>query len=344
MSLIFIDGFDHYGDLTNMALNWPIGTPAACSLITGRFGAGTGSAFQLGHTTQPNFSRLVGAVSEFVMGFAFKVSSFGITDKSMMYWAHAGEAFQCALALTSTGQLRAFRGDAGTGTILGTSTAVMVAGQWHYIEARVKISATVGTFAVKLDGVSVLALTGQNTKNSATADIDTAMVFGPNSAGGTKAYDDMYFCDVNGSVNNDFLGDCRVKFIRPTANGANTDFVPNTGNAYDAVDDTTPDGDATYISSSTVNHKSTFVMEDLGLTDTVKGISVVHQSRKDDATVRELVPVVRLSGTDYDGPTNQALTTSYDYYEQPYDVNPATSAAWTRTEINGMEAGVKVKT
>jgi hypothetical protein len=87
--------------------------------------------------------------------------------------------------------------------------------------------------------------------------------------------DDLYVCDGSGSVNNDFLGECRVLTLLPSdGNGSNNDFDTSAGGSpadHGAmVNDTTPNDDTDYVSSSTVDHVDSWNYPALGYTGTLK--------------------------------------------------------------------------
>jgi hypothetical protein len=64
-------------------------------------------------------------------------------------------------------------------------------------------------------------------------------------------------------------------------------------------------------------------------------------ARKDDAGTRKVAPLFRISSTDYVG-SDDTLSTSYQYFGQIYENSPATSAAWSISEINNAEIGLKL--
>jgi hypothetical protein len=158
----------------------------------------------------------------------------------------------------------------------------------------------------------------------------------------------MYVVDTSGTDQTTFCGDVHVETTLPTSDGANTDFTPDTGTThYTQVDDSTstfPDGDSTYVASSDVNDKDTYGFADLAiLTGTVYAIQTNIYARKDDAATREIAPVIRQGGSDYDG-TTVALSTSYAFKSQIYENDPSDSANWTVGKVNSAEFGVKVVT
>jgi hypothetical protein len=78
------------------------------------------------------------------------------------------------------------------GTELGSYSASLVADTWYCVEAFGTIHDSTGTVGVKLNGVTVLALTAQDTRNGGVGVCDNVQMY---SAGGTSYVDDVMFRD-----------------------------------------------------------------------------------------------------------------------------------------------------
>jgi hypothetical protein len=131
----------------------------------------------------------------------------------------------------------------------------------------------------------------------------------------------------------------------PSADGANTALTPSTGTAHAAlVDDNPANDDTDYNQSSNVGDKDTYDMAALsGNWASIKAVQVLMEARKDDAGARSICSVTRSGGTDYDGAA-QGLTTSYMYYTEILQNDPATSAAWAnKAAVDAAEFGMKVQ-
>ena len=77
------------------------------------------------------------------------------------------------------------------------------------------------------------------------------------------------------------------------------------------------------------------------VTGTIKALAAHVCARKDDAGSRSIATIVKEGATETDGTTN-SLSDNYLYFTDYYDTNPDTASAWTITEVNGMEAGIKL--
>lgn len=229
----------------------------------------------------------------------------------------------------------------GDGTVLGTSVAGVLPGTgiWYYVEFKAKIDNATGTYEVRINGVSKLSGSGADTQNSANA-YATQIGFG--SSSGLRC-DDVYVCDDSGAANNDFLGDCKVEGLLPSGAGTYAEWTPSAGSNYQNVDDVGPhDGDSTYNSSSTANQRDLFAMGNLATSSgTVKGVKFVAVVRKDDAGSRS-VALMSKSGTTETLETTQSCNDSYTIITALRETDPNTSAAWTISNVNALEAGIKL--
>jgi hypothetical protein len=336
MTLRFIDSFDHY----------------ATADIGQKYSSSNGATISAGNgrrsTASLRFSSPVGTVTRvldsqgtWIVGFGLKFAALGGGDAAFLTFLDAGTN-QVDIRLRADGTIRATR----NGTALATSTNALSAATTYYIEVKVLISDTVGTVEVKVNGSSTnwINITGQDTKNTANATANAVALSGASSGGNTD-FDDLYVCDGAGSVNNDWLGDVRVDCYMPDGNGNSSQLTGSDGNSTDnylLVDEASQNGDTDYVQSATVNQKDTYTFADMSHTpSSIFGTQLNMISKKDDSGTRSIAAVTRSAGTDYDGST-QALGTTYVDNRDLREVDPATSAAWTRTNLNSAEFGVKV--
>jgi hypothetical protein len=280
-----------------------------------------------------------------VVGAAFKYAGFTGSSNGQIIALYDSGTLQVDIRITPSGAIQATR----NGTQLGISAAVITTGTYYYVEFKALIHASAGTIDVQVNGASVLSLTGQNTKNSANATAN--MVFlGPIAQGGggngTLLIADLYILDGQTGAST-FLGDQRVDCYMPTGNGSNSQFTNNSGNStnnYSHVNEALQDGDTSYVADAVVNDIDSYAITGLTHTPlTITGVQVNLVIRKDDAGIKQVAPIVYRSATAYVGNT-LTLSTSYLDLTQQYEKDPATSAAWTKTNINASEFGLKVIT
>jgi hypothetical protein len=341
MTLLFMDGFDHYNsvadclDKGNYAESW-----LAAVAETGRFedGKAIRLSSKFGYLRKP---LTVSTYSTVYMGAAHYYSA-GIPTLSQSLFTFMDEGAsnnQVLFYVNSDNSIAAYRGS--TSNLLGTSAAgVLPSNGWFYIEARCTISATVGVVVVNINGTEVLNLTGQNTKDS-TDYIDGIALGGLDGKSYTypeAAYWDDFYID-----DSQFHGNCHIQTFLPDSDGTYTDFTRSTGsNDYEAVDANPPVDATEYIYSSTDEEKSTFGIT-TGSLNTVKGIQLNNRLTLDAPGVRTVKPVVRSNSTDYIGGVYPAIGSSPLFYTRVYETDPDDSNPWTQAKLEAAEFGLKIE-
>jgi hypothetical protein len=321
MALIFIEGFDHMTATQVIAKGW---NAVFSSVGAGRFdgqSAALSASVARSHPLPSNYSTIIA-------GTAFKEASG--TD---FFRLQAGATATCRISTNASNFLQVRNSG---GTVIATGTTALIGGNWNYIEAKLFINGASGTIEIHLNGaIEIVSTTG----NFGSTNIDTIGMVGDSSV--VLSWDDMYACDTTGSApNNTFLGDVRVETVFPTGAGSHTAWTPNgAASNWQCVDETTPDGDSTYVSDSTPGDLDTYATGNIDGGATVYGVQTNLYARKDDAAIRQIAPVIRQGVTDYVGNT-VTLSSSYAFFSQLYNQDP-TPANWTAINVNADEFGIK---
>lgn len=334
MALRWIDSFDNYST-AQIPRKYDAN---ASGLITASQGRRSTSCFEI--TFARSFTKVLDSQQTWVVGFAMKWASTTTVIWPFLTLQDAGTT-QVDVRFDTSGHVIVTR----NGTTLGTSATTVSAATFHYIEFKCKIDGTVGTYDVVVDGVNILTGTGANTKNTANSTADRVIIGCSVNGPGTTYVDDLYICDGTGSVNKDFLGDCRVDAVNAASNGTNTGLTPSTGTNHAAnVDDMPSNDDTDYNASNTATTKDTYNMVGISHNPvSIFGVFTNMTVKKDDGGLRKIKDVVRSAGTDYDGSSEYVLAgSSYQMFRQLHEVDPATSAAWTKANLNAAEFGMKV--
>jgi hypothetical protein len=340
MSLLFIEGFDFYQNLsatTGVAARWTINSTTGASLVSGRFG---GQAFRHSGSTQRYIQRSIPATNTLAIGLAIKIEDASAVDanRPLITFINASGT-QCGVGINSSGQLIAFNG--GIGTVLGTGSEVAFQDNvWYYLEVEVFVHDSAGSIVAYLDGDAALSVTAADTRQQTGDDVTLVRLFGAAATSANPhlmSWDDIY---VNDGTR---LGPCRVDTLRPTADTAEADWTPSAGaDHYALVDETTISGDTDYVSATTPGDLDLYEMGNLSFTpDTVHAVQVTMVARKDDAEVRQLRTKLKSGTTAADG-TTQGMATSYLPYGDLYEADPDTAMAWTAGGVNGMQVGIEV--
>jgi hypothetical protein len=343
-----MDSFDYYasGDLFE---KWTASGSVSLPVISSGNGRrGTACCRSLGTTAAPSLIKTLDAQATWIIGFAFRCSALPATSKTILGLVDTG-TLQVDVCLNTDGTL-SVRRNGSTVLTNGTSSFALTANIYAYIEFKCTIADSIGasTCQVRVDGdIKITVATGQDTKHSANATANQILVAGAQTTTNPSALwdvEDLYICDGQGSVNNDFLGDCRVDALLPNADGSNSQFTPSTGSDhYTLVDDSAPNDDTDYLSSNTSGHKDTWAFANLtALTSpSLKGVQLNLTAKKDDAGTRLLKPVVKSGSTTSSG-SSQGIGTDYRQFAQIYETDPDTSAAWTEAGVNAAEFGGEV--
>lgn len=113
---------------------------------------------------------------------------------------------------------------------------------------------------------------------------------------------------------------------------------------YALVDEATADGDGTYVyRSGDSAADDLYGLPNPSETGTISNVRVYHRHRKESAeAVGYAAPLVKIGGVTYNG-TQRTSTTSYVTHYSDWANNPNTSSAWTWTNINDLQAGVRLQ-
>lgn len=252
-----------------------------------------------------------------------------------------GNSRQVFIQFDSSGHVVA---TSDNGTVIGTSTTQIRLMGWHYVEALVTVDPSAGVVRVRVDGQEILTLTGVNTRSTANTRIQAISV-GSDQQFEEVYVDDLYICDSSDSVNNSFLGDVQVTALYPVNEGSSSPFSifsrggSDSGSNHGQLDESAPNGDTDYIESSNAPDYATFLYN-LSTSGSILG-TVLYAYAKVDTGTRTFALTAHSNSTDSIGAT-QGLTSSYAYYRQAFDTDPATSAGWLVAGLNAAEFGFEI--
>lgn len=341
MALLFCDSFSHY-QLADASMKWSTLAMNAPNILPAyglRPGAmallAAGNANQLWSRTIPN-------TVTFIAGGWFRTGSVG--NAGIIFAGTQSGTEHVSVRYTNTGAITFTR----AGTVLATSTNVISVNTWYHIEVKCTIGDTgdspSGRYEVRVNGTATGWIpdsgAGQDTRNGASQLINEFRIYtrGANdSSGGNHRFSDVYICDASGSVANDFLGPLRIAVLRPDGPGNHQDFVGNHADRFVNVSDFVMDGDTTFNQSDTPGDIDTFPLTTLPA-GTVHAVQHVITARQDSGSGRQIRPITRIGSTDHQG-TTVSTGASHQMFLEPRSVSPATSSAWTASEINGAEFG-----
>ena len=339
MSLVLIEGWDSLAAVADAY--GTTGSPTLNS-ITKRTGS---QSLELSnsydHCSTPQFP----LEDTYIVGYAIYCETFDNEyHVQSQIWIYAASALNLNIIIDRNGLFRVQR----YGTHLATSSSGLSTSTWHYVEIKVtcKNSISADDFIIKVDGVEVLNLVaGTDTQLSATQGVDQFTFAGGYNAIGNWFIDDLYICDLNGGVNDDFLGDVQVETLYPDGNGNTNDFVGSDADSTDnylLVDEPQQNADVDYTESDTPTELDLYTFDDMADAGAeVVGVGVRAYVKKSDSGARTGKHQARISGTNYEG-DEFSPAESYENMDYIWDEDPDTSSTWIKSGIDASEFGLKV--
>lgn len=337
MALIMFDSFDD-GTASDGRGKWTMSGP----VTTATARTGTLTPLHTASTHQYHTTSLTHAT--FVVGVAVLFETSPIAaGGGISLWGDTGATQHITVTFGPSGEIYVRRGNAGGTILLQSDPGLISTNIWYYIELKATLSDTVGTAEVKVNGASVIAGTGLDTKNAGTATVfDTVRLTGCNNNSDTR-YDDFYLLNGDGTSPNDYLGDSKVELLLPTSDGTTTDWSLSTGTTHWELVDETPPNTTDYVFSNVDGEIDLVNIADLSTaTATVHGVQWGIYAAKSDAGARSVRRVLRTGAANYTG-SDRALGTGYINYRELFVTDPATAAAWTASNVNALQVGVEVR-
>lgn len=348
MALIFADGFESFGTtpgaapvgLTNKWGNNNVGDHDFDTIIAGRFDGFALRPSSDSSTFNATVTPLFPTTQTLVAGVAFRVESLPSSGnfRDIMTF-DSGSGTEVGVAVNNSGGVRVFRLQ-NTTNIEESATGLIEPNKWYYLEMKATI-ANSGSYEVRLDGVDVVSGTGDTQQTNPFA--DRVRLVGRNTSSATvwPNYDDFYVLDTTGTPN-DFLGPRHIYTIFPTAAGDSTQWTPNTGNNFEAVDDNGHDTDTSYIASTTQDQKDLYQFGNVSGAADITAAVVYGIVRKTDVSAFDFIGVAKSNGVEAQGSGQLVESTTYHSRPGIFLTDPDSSAAWTESGINAAQFGLKV--
>ena len=338
MGLVWFDGFDHL-TAAQMTRKYETFGGSVVSASNTRFNSGQCARFT---SNVQGLTKVLTSNQAWRVGVAYNLQTY--TNGHQMLYLSDGGTQQVTLNVENRNIVVRH---AGTSTVICQSTRAFNPKVWYHIEWYIVVADSISTngCVVRVNGEVWASANSGDTKNSSNASADRVSSLGATSTG--YYLDDLYVYHDSVTTSPTFSGDLRVVQLTPNANGNYSQFTGSDGNSTDnylLVDDTTTvDDDTTYVESDVVSNKDSYGLSNLASTPaSIKGVAINVVAKKGDAGARTGRTFFRISGTDYES-SDFSPATSYANHIHIAENSPATAAAWTESEVNGMEAGVKVQ-
>lgn len=342
MALLFIDGFDNYGTGTGLVPNSILGWRySGYNMNTGLRDPrvpNNGRGINASHYMYVNTLPLT-TDRTLIVGFA--LMSGATNENELLKFNNGLNSSVTVYHRATLGELEFYRSGS---TFLGrTSGARLSNNRWSYIEIKIYIDNTAGTLDVQVDGANCLSLSGIDTQGI-TENFCDQIEFLNGNTGESPKFDDLYICDGSGAVNNDFLGPCYVRTLRPESDVVGEDdWTPQTpGDHYAMVDEVEVNEDTDYVESGTPGDQDLWEYEDtpaeMGV---IFGIQICTDYRLTDAIPFDLQMPAKLNSTTSEGAAQRAGSTEYETFLRIMETDPEGNP-WTDDNLDATQFGVKV--
>jgi hypothetical protein len=226
---------------------------------------------------------------------------------------------------------------------------------WHAFQLKVLIHASAGTYDLKhwdyFNNASTDATgTGANTSNQGSGGGDR-FTFGTGSAGVNHRIDDVVAMDGTGGVDDDLTTDPFVVHgALPNAEGNQNDWLPSTGSDNSALVDDAKEspGGTDKVTTESVNDVDLYAMTAFGLiaptsTPTIAAVQVNIEGAMQNSGSRTIRARVRNGVTEANGSTDLGFSsTAKVTLAEIFSVNPVTSVAWTKANLDADEFGMEM--
>jgi len=343
MALLWMDGFEAYGDTNNERVQSILGRRYSVNNLhevkdDGRWGSGW--------AIQPEY-----------FNCDFTTPSLTTDDTLIVCFAlkwpgnEVGVGYFCTLISSGTEGMKLSCSNAGEiivtrgATVLERSNlSVINFKRWHWIEFKVVCDNTTGSYELKVDGNTVCSGSGVDTQEN-LAYYDQVMLEGLTiSTIKTPRFDDFIVMDGSGSDYNDFITQRRIVALKPDGDTATVDWTTSSGNThYTLVDDLdAPDDDTNYVEDTVSTNQDRWTYEALTTIDSIDALCLLTDVRVTDANTYDLTTVVKSGGTEYTANAGTISSTSYLVTDRLMTVDPDTSNSWTQSGVNSVEMGVEV--
>jgi hypothetical protein len=335
MALIFCDSYDNY---TNLAQKWSA-TTGRSSITSGGVPPRTGiQCLQLGGFGTDGPTENFVARTGLVVGFAMWPTAGGIM--TCKFTAPSGlDPTQVHFDILPDLSFAAFRAGYPSDVLLAQSVPGLIdPSAWNYLECKVIIDAVNGSVVGRVNGLVVFSAFGINTIGNGNPlapplpSTCSGITLCGNPGGGLYNcyFDDTYMCDLT-PPNGDFLGAVHIYAEVPFADTATDQWTPSVAGPHFPLVNTIPPNIAEYVESNTPGQVDEYLHAITGIPPASEVLAVQHSLLASVNTAG--TQVIASSLNEITGPVNTAPSVTPHMALQPYDVDPATGAAWVLAEI-----------
>ena len=272
------------------------------------------------------------------VGSGYRLNNIAQDNNQSFFEARSPDS-EISLRQFTDGSIHVMRG--GT-DIDESSSGVLIANTWQFVEMWVFMANASGRVQVKVDGDLVIDFTGDTLENS-DADMNDFRLNGHFAR--TVYFDDLVINDDAGGVNNTFPGIISLVPLFPTAAGFATELQrggSDSGANWDQCDEVPADA-VSYVFDTVVDDRDLFNIADLTLPAGATIKNVIVQARCEIDSGSGNIAVMVRSGSTEDQSADQVLAPGWKLFQHLMDVNPDDSLAWEDADVDALQIGIKVR-
>ncbi len=235
----------------------------------------------------------------------------------------------------------------GTTIIASSGAGVVPLADWCYLELRLVCDNVTGSYEVDIDGLNVLSDTGVDTQHSTDSFHDVVRfngVLASTSPEKGMRIDDFWVCDSTGSapMNNLQGPGTKIVTIHPDGDGDATNWTPSTGNTnYNLVDEEVL-VDSEYVEASIMNDDDLYTYESPADIHNLRAVQVVTEALTTEPNEWTLETLIKHNPT-VDSNGGQSVGSSeWLGVTRTMETNPVTTANWTSADIDNLQIGMRV--
>jgi hypothetical protein len=347
--LVFCDGFDYYNQVY---AKWTTGSghgggaQAGWEFVSpGRFGYGQCIQMDAAFGGPGIVAKALagGPYGRLVAGFGVNLEASSAPQSNFFTFIDSNANPLCYITFGTLGRIGFV--DANGINYFANPTTFSYA-SWLYVEIDVFFG-TSGSFMLSVNGQEVLSETGIKT---ATASNSYGPALYTDGDGHPNVlYDDLYVLapSVEGTLGDSFLGDIKIVPLVPNGAGRLNQWSQvggTTGENWTSVDEEPPDGDTSYVYSTTPGQIDAYTVPiptTITPVSSVYGVAVYGYARKDDSPAR-IVSVGVGNGATESFDEGSALSSNYLYVQRVMPTNPLTSADWNLSDFTDLQLAVKL--
>ena len=350
MALILADGFDTYAASADYvgSNRWDSDSGATY------FGTGSpfnGKYIQFDDDSDEIVKQFSGGTigsSTIRIAFWFRGAAGVFDTQIIRLTATSDGTLNWGIGINSNSQLYVTEFDDSSTTALRTAKKEVDDGNWHHVEVRFTSGdSTAGAIEMWIDGKKYISDTAMDTNVATTAadfqNFDTINIRGRNLVTNGCEIDDLIVWDDQGTTFTGQLGQHRIETVYPNGDSA-VAFTRSGGTTkYENVDETTSDGDTSYVESSTTTHEDFYDFAAMTTSPTtIEGVIVSALIRNTDVGSKSMRLKSEQSASEGNGTTHAIDHTGYDLYQEFFHQDPNSAVAWTTGGFATAAFGVEV--